>query len=143
MSIVSSSANCLVPPSVACSKIMSDAGIKAWWIGNIHIKKVDSSWPSVGTQMIWNAGGGTFSGQITKDQRPASIEMRVSTPSADSIIIHSFEPLSNGGTRYTKSVEPIFRTRISRFFGPLFTFVLRKFVMNEVKRAAAFADLKS
>lgn len=141
MNPVSASANCMAPPSVASDKILSEEGLKFWWIGNLKVTSIDANWPALGSNMVWDAGGGTFSAQVTKDNRPYSSELKVSTPSADSIIVNSFEVLPNGGTRYTKSVEPIFRTRMTRFFGPLFVFILRKFVNTEVKRAAAFADL--
>jgi len=143
MSIVSSSANCLAPPTVACAKIMSTEGLKYWWIGNLKIQEIDPTWPAIGSSMKWSAGGGIFKATVTKDVRPHLVELLVNTPSVDSTIINIFKELPNGGTSYTKSVEPNFRTTITRFFSPMFLFILSKFVKTEVKRAAKFADLKS
>lgn len=142
MSIISASANCLAPPYVASSRILSEEGLKYWWIGNIKINTIDPKWPALGSKMSWSSGGGIFKATITKDARPHLIEMLVNTPSVDSTIINIFKELPNGGTSYIKSVEPNFRTRLTRFLGPLFLFMLRKFVKTEVKRAANFADRK-
>ena len=141
MTIISASANCKVKPALACSKILSEAGLKAWWIGSVKIKELDPLWPATGTKMTWRAGGGVFKAQIKTDARPHYVEMAVDTPSADSIIRHTFEELPDGSTRYTKSVEPIWRSGISRFLSPLFIPLLRASVRKEVKKASTFADI--
>ena len=141
MSIISASANCLASPAVASSKILSEEGIKEWWIGGLKIIEKDQSWPAEGSKMSWKAGGGIFKAQVKTDARPSYIELKVETPSADSIIKESFEALPEGGTRYTKSVEPIWRSSFARAVGPLFLFLLRWSVKKEVKKAAEFADL--
>lgn len=140
MSIISASATCSAPPSVACLKILSEEGIKAWWIGKLKIEQIDKTWPALGSKMIWKAGGSLFKAQVKTDSRPSFIELFVETPSANSIIKERFEPLPNGGTRYTKSVEPLFRSKLAKFFGPLFNLILKQFVNREVKKAVTFAD---
>lgn len=140
MTVISASANCNAKPELACSRILSDVGLKAWWIGSVKITKLDPMWPATGTKMNWKAGGGTFKAVVKTDARPLYIEMSVDTGSADSIIRHTFEELPNGGTCYTKSVEAIWRPGISRFLGPLFMLFLRIAVKKEVKNAVRFAD---
>lgn len=140
MTVISASANCKAKPELACSRILSDAGLKAWWVGNVQITELDPMWPAEGTKMNWRAGGGNFKAQIKTDARPHFVEMSVDTPGADSMIRHTFEALPEGGTCYTKSVEPIWRPGISRFLGPLFIPFLRAAVKKEVKNAVRFAD---
>lgn len=141
MAIISASANCKVKPALACSKILSEAGLKAWWVGTVKITELDPLWPAAGTKMTWNAGGGIFKAQITTDARPVYVEMTVDTPSANSIIRHTFEALADDGTCYTKSVEPIWRSGFSRFLSPLFIPLLRAAVRKEVRKAAKFAEI--
>ena len=141
MTIISASANCNAKPELACSRILSDAGLKAWWIGRVQIMELDPMWPAIGTKMNWRAGGGTFKGIVKSDARPLYIELSVDTPSADSIIRHTFEELPNGGTCYTKSVEPKWRSGISSFLSPLLIPILRAAVKKEVKNAVRFADI--
>jgi len=140
MVVISASANCNAKQELACSRIISDAGLKAWWIGNVKIMEMDLLWPELGTNMHWRSGGGSFKAQIKTDARPLYIEMSVDTPSANTTIRHTFEKLPEGGTRYTKLIEPIWRTGISRFLSPLFILLLRMAVKKEVKRAVRFAD---
>ncbi|MBS3914966.1 MAG: hypothetical protein KG003_10730 [Bacteroidetes bacterium] len=134
------SAKCNVRPDIACKLILSVDGLKAWWIGNITISHMDETWPSPGSKMVWKAGGGKFQAEITEDSRPAKVVMKVNTPSADSTITHSFDLLPEGGTLYTKTVVGIFRTPISRFFAKPMMWMLQKFVVKEVKKAAQFVD---
>ena len=136
----SSSADCKVSSAAACARILSAEGLSAWWIGGVKITEQDSSWPAAGSKMSWKAGGGNFEAVVTEDARPARIVMKVITPSADSIITHSFDSLSNGGARYTKTVEGHFRTPVTRFFSPLMMWMLGKFVRKEVARAVKYAD---
>lgn len=140
MGIISASAKCKASPEIACSKIISQEGIKAWWIGKIVIVEVDPSWPAFSSNMKWKAGGGVFDAHITQDARPKFIEMQVVTPGAVSTIRHSFEELQGGGTNYTKTIDPKWRNGFSRILWPLFLLFLRSMVKKEVKKAALFAD---
>ena len=141
MTIISASANCNANPDLACSRILSDAGLKAWWVGGVKILEFDPTWPALGTKMSWRAGGGTFKATIKSDARPLYIEMSVNTPSAESIIRHTFERLPDGGTCYTKSVEPLWRSGIIKFLSPLLIPLLRASVKKEVRNAVRFADM--
>lgn len=137
------SARCMVTPEIACSRILSAKGLKAWWIGSLRILNMDHEWPALHSKMSWRAGGGTFSAQITEDSRPQRVVMKVVTPSADSIITHDFEKTPEGGTIYSKTVEGFFRTPLSRFFARPMIWMLQKFVAKEVIKAAAFAESES
>jgi hypothetical protein len=141
MTLVSASANCKAKPELACSKILSEAGLKAWWVGSVKIIELDPLWPKAGTIMTWKAGGGLFKAKIITDARPKYVEMFVDTPSADSIIKHTFEVLPDNGTCYTKSVEPKWRSKFTLFLSPLIVSLLRAAVRKEVKMAAKFADI--
>jgi hypothetical protein len=140
MGIISASGKCKASPALTSSRILSEEGLKAWWIGKVSVEEVDPLWPATGSKMRWKAGGGLFKANITKDARPEFIEMLVETPSADSIIRHTFEALPNGGTLYTKSVEPKWRSGFSRIIGLLFLPILRPMVKREVKKAVLYAD---
>lgn len=142
--IVSASADCGATVAIACEKILSPEGLQAWWIGGKpKILDCDAAWPSLGTTLRWRAGGGSFSAQVTEDSRPERVVAEVKTPTANSVITHSFDPLPDGGTRYTKRVEPILRSRLSRALHRPLVAALRWFVPREVARAAAFADSSS
>lgn len=140
MKPISSSALCSAKPEIACTKILSPEGLQAWWVGKVIIMELDPLWPAIGTSMSWKAGGGIFKAEIKKDARPTSVEMQVRTPSADSIISHTFEVQADGKTLYTKSVEPIWHSGFSKLLSGLFIPILRSMVKKEVIRAAAYAD---
>jgi len=140
MQTVSASQSCKTSPSNASARILSEEGIKAWWIGGVKIVSVDQSWPALGSRMSWKAGGGTFRAEVTTDARPTFVEMHVETPSANSIVRHAFDQQHEGSTLYTKTVEPIWRSGFTRFLSPLLIPLLRASVKAEVKKACAYAS---
>lgn len=139
--IISSYAYCKAQPMLACARILSKEGLEAWWIGRVRVQEMDPNWPAAETKMTWKAGGGVFKARIKTDARPLYVEMAVDTPSADSIIRHTFEERPGGGTRYTKSVMPVWRPGFARFLSPLLILILRAFVKREVRKAARYADI--
>ncbi len=140
MKTVSSSADCKATPEVACSRILSEQGMHAWWIGKVKVVDYDAAWPALNTRMSWRAGGGLFVATICEDSRPKKVVMSAVTPAADSKITHSFDSIAGGGTRYSKTVEVRARTRMFRLIIPLFMLMIGTLVKKEVRRAAVFAD---
>lgn len=142
MKQISKSANCKTSPEVTCARILSEEGLMAWWVGKIKIVDKDISWPALNSKMSWSVmGNSIFKARVVKDNRPSELIMEVETPSADSLITHTFDLLPDGGTRYTKTVEPKPRSKImGQIIIPLLLFMLHFMVKKEVERAAAYAD---
>ncbi len=141
MKAISKSANCKSSPDVAFARIISEEGLIASWVGKIKIVEKDGSWPSLNSRMSFSTMGGLmFKAQVVDDQRPSKLVMKVETPSADSVITHEFASLPEGGTRYTKTVEPIPRSGTMGIAMILLKFMLNILMKKEVKRSAAFAD---
>ena len=142
MKQITKSANCKASPEVACSRILSEEGLMTWWIGKIKIVEKDNSWPALNSKMSWSVmGNSIFIARVVKDGRPSQVIMEVETPSADSLITHSFDSMSDGGTRYSKNVEPKPRSKImGLIIIPLLLVMLHFMVKKEVQRAVAYAD---
>ena len=133
----SGSAITRAPPAKAAARILSPAGLEAWWIGRVRIESVDADWPSVGSRMRWRAGG-AFEAEVVENALPARLVTKVVTPSGRGTITHTFTPTPEG-TRYEKTVDSVPEGIVARLFFPL----LGVFVRREVKRAAADADARA
>lgn len=141
MKPITSSAECKASPDVACERILSEAGLHAWWIGKVNVTLRDPGWPALNTRMTWRMRKKwVFAARITEDSRPHRVVMEVITPSADSTVTNTFEALPAGGTRYTKTVVPKPRSFFGRLMLPLFGSIIRASVKKEVTRAVKFAD---
>ena len=139
MGIAESSAEADGAPETVAATILSPDGLKQWFKGVTRVE-ADAGWPGKGTSMRWwvgRKGRWKFEAIVTEDQRPLYVVTEVKTPSANSRITHRFEPLPGGRTRYTKQVEPRYRSRVMGLFGLPFEFLLRRWVRAEVRRAAA------
>lgn len=136
---VSASALCNASKAVACERILSEDGLKAWWFGNIRILHRDPTWPEQGTSMSWTSGGGTFKAEVSENNSPDSVVMKVKTPSAVSTITHVFKTVGEQ-TEYTKIIEAESLGFWGAVFKPLQLTMLRSWVKKEVARAAAFAN---
>ena len=142
MGLAESSAEADGRPEQAAAIILSPDGLKQWFQG-VNRAEADSNWPTKGSRMRWWAGGGDrwkFEAIVVEDARPLYVVTEVTTPSANSLITHRFDLLPGGRTRYTKRVQPRYRDAASRFVGPLFEFLLRRWVRAEVRRAAALVN---
>lgn len=133
------SAETVAPPAAAAQAIMDIANLPRWFRG-ARVLEFDEDWPSRGSRMEWTVGGGRwgrFAARVVEDRRPDEVVLEVETPSGRSTVVHRFEASPDGGTRYTKSVEPATKGGLWRLLMPL---LLPRTVRNEVERAAELAD---
>lgn len=124
------------PPATAAARILSPAGLQAWWLGKMIVESIDADRPAIGSRMRWRAGGASFEAEVTESALPKRLVLAVRTPSATSFVTQTFEDSAEGGTRYEKIVD----TEPTGVMGRLFDPLIGGFVKREVKRAVAFAD---
>jgi Polyketide cyclase / dehydrase and lipid transport len=137
--VVEASAMTQASPAQASSAILSAAGLVQWFKG-AHDAVAEEGFPAVGGRMRWKVRwmgmDSDFSSTVVSNELPRRLVLAVKTPSGESLITNSFEPVGQGA-RYTKRVEVQGAGWVMRRL--MGTFLPRS-VRNEVQAAARIAD---
>lgn len=111
------------------------------WFPMAKRAEADKGWPRVGTKIRWGGRGDKWPFEATLVQNRSGLEitMDVKTPSGTSKVIHRFDAIPGGLTRYVKQVLPEYQgwaKRLSFLTDKMITSSMQK----EVRRVAALAE---
>lgn len=111
------------------------------WFPTAKRAEADKAWPKVGAKMRWGGKGAKwpFEATMVSNRSGLEITMDVRTPSAKSRIIHRFDSIPGGLTRYVKQVLPEYEGWWKRL--PfLADRMISSSTQKEVERVAALAE---
>lgn len=114
------------------------------WFPTAKVAEADKGWPKVGTKMRWGRKPGKwkFEATLVSNRGGHEVTMDVVGPSGKSRVIHRFDAIPGGLTRYVKQVMPEYQgwgKRLSFLMDRMITSSMEK----EVARVAAIAEGRS
>ncbi len=123
-------------------RIISPDGLRAWWLGPLGAVETSAHWPRQGEKMTFQMGRNLVSYVVQSLDRPRRVVALAEYPDGRSEITQEFLGPADGGPAYRKTVV----LRVNPGSGILKTWFLGAIVgisvPFEVKRAAAYADMK-